>query len=52
VIAAALFFLFGAGLTASGVLWSGMYDIGILVMVVGLVGVAVRLGHWVGWLRS
>ncbi len=52
MIAATLVFLLGAGLTASGVLWSGMYDIGILVMFVGVVGMVVRLGHWIGSPRT
>lgn len=39
-------FMAGAGLTASGVLWSGMYDIGVMVILVGAVGLVVRAADW------
>jgi len=46
MIAAGALFLVGCGLTAAGVLWSGLYDIGILVLIVAAVGVVVRVGDW------
>ena len=35
-------FLLGALITASGVLVATMYDIGIVVMLIGVVGIVVR----------
>ena len=46
MIAAGALFLLGAGLTAAGILWSGLYDIGILVLIVAAVGIVVRAGDW------
>lgn len=46
MIAAGALFLLGAGLTAAGILWSGLYDIGILVLIVAAVGLVVRAGDW------
>ncbi len=46
MLAAGAMFLFGAGLTAAGMLWPGLYDIGILVLIVAAVGVVVRFGDW------
>jgi len=46
MLAAGAMFLLGAGLTAAGMLWPGLYDIGILVLIVAAVGVVVRLGDW------
>ena len=46
MMAAGALFLLGCGLTAAGVLWSGLYDIGILVLIVAAVGVVVRVGDW------
>jgi hypothetical protein len=46
MLAAGATFLLGAGLTAAGVLWSGLYDIGILVLIVAAVGIVVRFGDW------
>jgi hypothetical protein len=46
MLAAGGLFLFGAGLTAAGVLWSGLYDIGIMVLIVSAIGVVVRLRDW------
>jgi hypothetical protein len=44
--AAGALFLLGAGLTAAGILWPGLYDIGILVLIVAAVGLVVRAGDW------
>jgi hypothetical protein len=44
--AAGALFLLGAGLTAAGIVWSGLYDIGILVLIVAAVGLVVRVGDW------
>ena len=46
MLAAGGLFLLGGGLTAAGMLWSGLYDIGILVLIVAAVGIAVRVGDW------
>jgi hypothetical protein len=45
-MAAGALFLLGCGLTAAGMLWSGLYDIGILVVIVAAIGVVVRVGDW------
>jgi hypothetical protein len=52
MLAAGGLFLLGGGLTAAGMLWSGLYDIGILVLIVAAVGVVVRAGNWVRDLLS
>jgi hypothetical protein len=44
MMAAGALFLLGCGLTAAGTLWSGLYDIGILVVIVAAIGVVVRAG--------
>lgn len=44
MVAAGMLFLLGAGLTAAGMLWSGLYDIGILVLIVAAIGIVVRIG--------
>ena len=46
MLAAGGLFLLGCGLTAAGMLWSGLYDIGILVMIVAAIGIVVRAGDW------
>ena len=46
MLAAGGLFLLGGGLTAAGMLWSGLYDIGILVLIVAAVGIVVRVGDW------
>ena len=46
MLAAGALFLLGAGLTAAGMLWPGLYDIGILVLIVAAVGMVVRFGDW------
>lgn len=46
MLAAGAMFLLGAGVTAAGMLWPGLYDIGILVLIVAAVGVVVRFGDW------
>lgn len=45
-------FLFGCGLVAAGLLWAGLYDIGILFMFLGLIGIGIRTVDWLRWLRS
>ncbi len=40
----------GAGLFAIGIALQPFYDIGIIVILIGLVGVAVRGGSWIRWL--
>jgi hypothetical protein len=45
-------FLLGALITASGMLVATMYDIGIVVMMIGAVGIAVRVVGWLRWLRT
>ncbi len=46
MIAAGALFLLGGGLTAAGLLWPGLYDIGIMVLIVAAIGVVVRAGDW------
>ncbi|MGH3287876.1 MAG: hypothetical protein ACRDPD_24795 [Streptosporangiaceae bacterium] len=46
MMAAGGLFLLGGGLTAAGILWPGLYDIGIVVLIVAAVGVVVRVGDW------
>jgi hypothetical protein len=52
MMAAGALFLLGGGLTAAGVLWPGLYDIGIVVLIVAAIGVVVRAGDqaraWLG----
>ncbi|HEY2297060.1 MAG TPA: hypothetical protein VGH43_04990 [Jatrophihabitans sp.] len=52
VLLAGLVFLLGCGLTAFGLLSPTMYDIGIVVIIIGLVGVAVRSVDVLRWLRG
>jgi hypothetical protein len=52
VLAASLVFLLGCGLTTLGLVTPTMYDIGIVVIIIGLVGVAVRFADVVRWLRT
>jgi hypothetical protein len=49
---AGLVFLIGCGLTALGLVTPTMYDIGIVVILIGLVGVAVRSLDFLRWLRN
>lgn len=51
MIAAVTVFLVGVGLTALGLVEPTMYDIGIMVMVLGIVGVAIRSVELLRWLR-
>ena len=44
MMAAGALFLLGCGLTAAGMLWPGLYDIGIMVLIVAAIGVVVRAG--------
>ena len=46
MMAAGALFLLGGGLTAAGILWPGLYDIGILVLIVAAIGIVVRVGDW------
>ena len=46
------FSLSGVLITASGLLVATMYDIGIVVMVVGAMGVLIRFIDWLRWLRT
>ena len=50
VIAAIAVFLVGAGLTALGLVEPTMYDIGIMVMFLGSIGVVVRAVELTRWL--
>jgi hypothetical protein len=52
MIAVLVTFLLGAGLTAAGALWSGLYDIGILILLVACIGAVVRIGDWLRVLRG
>ena len=52
MLAAGSLFLLGAGLTAAGMLWPGLYDIGILVVIVAAIGMVVRAGDWARVLLS
>ena len=52
MLAAGALFLLGAGLTVAGIAWSGLYDIGILVLIVAAVGIVVRVGDWARVLLS
>jgi hypothetical protein len=51
MIAAVLVLLLGAGMTALGLVEPTMYDIGIMVMLLGLVGVGIRSCELLRWLR-
>jgi hypothetical protein len=46
VIEAGLVVLLGAGLTLLGILEGTLYDIGVVVIFVGLIGVLVRAVEW------
>ena len=46
MMAAGALFLLGGGLTAAGMLWPGLYDIGMLVLIVAAIGIVVRVGDW------
>jgi hypothetical protein len=46
MVAVGVLFLLGAGLTAAGTLWPGLYDIGIMVLIVAAIGIVVRAGDW------
>jgi hypothetical protein len=50
VLAATAVFLLGVGLTALGIVTPTMYDIGIIVIFIGLIGLAVRTIDWLRWL--
>ncbi len=52
MIAAGALFLLGAGLTAAGMLWSGLYDIGIMALAVAVIGMVVRVLDWVRTLAA
>jgi hypothetical protein len=47
-MAAIAVFLLGIGIGALGLVQADMYVVGLVVMVIGGVGVLVRLGYW--WL--
>jgi hypothetical protein len=51
MIAAVAVVLLGAGLTGLGLLEPTMYDIGIMVMILGIVGVVIRSIELLRWLR-
>jgi hypothetical protein len=51
MLAAMVVVLLGAGLTALGLLVPTMYDIGIMVMLLGIVGVGIRSIDLLHWLR-
>jgi hypothetical protein len=42
----------GCGLIALGLITPTMYDIGIVVVLIGLVGFTVRIGDLLRWLRN
>jgi hypothetical protein len=44
MMAAGALLLLGCRLTAVGLLWPGLYDIGILVLIVAAIGLVVRVG--------
>ena len=46
MLAAGGLFVLGAGVTAAGIWWSALYDVGILMLVVAAVGILVRAGDW------
>jgi hypothetical protein len=52
VVQALCVVLLGLGLGALGLLEPDLYVIGLLVVLVGGVGVLVRLVDWVRWLRG
>ena len=52
MIAALAVFLIGAGLTALGLVFPTMYDIGIMVIFIGVIGFVVRTIDWLRWLRD
>lgn len=49
---ASVVFLVGCGMIALGLITPTMYDIGIVVVLIGLVGLTVRVGDLLRWLRS
>ena len=50
MLAAIAVFLLGVGLTALGLLAPTMYDIGIMVIFLGAIGIAIRTIDWMRWL--
>jgi hypothetical protein len=50
VLAATALLLFGAGCIALGLVEQEMYDVGIVVVLVALVGLGVRFVDWMRWL--
>jgi hypothetical protein len=50
-LVAALVTLFGVLIGVLGIFHSDMYDIGVMVTFIGVIGIVVRLGDWVRWLR-
>jgi hypothetical protein len=52
VPSALLVILLGVGIGAFGLLEPDMYVIGIVVVLIGMIGVAVRLVDWLRWLRD
>jgi hypothetical protein len=49
VIEAFLVVLLGAGLMALGTVESTMYDIAVVVILVGLIGILIRAVEWAKW---
>jgi hypothetical protein len=45
-------FLLGVLLTASGILVATMYDIGIVVMFIGAIGILIRFIDWLRFIRT
>jgi hypothetical protein len=46
MMSAGALFLLGCGLTAVGIVWPDMYDVGILIAIVAAIGIVVRVGDW------
>ncbi len=52
MLAALVVTLLGIGISAAGLLQSALYDIGIMLTFLGLIGVLVRFVDWLRWLRD
>lgn len=52
MVVAGLVTLLGIGITVGGLLQPDLYDIGVMVTFLGAIGVLVRAGEWLRWLRQ
>ncbi len=52
MLEASLIFALGVVVALLGILVQPLYDIGIVIVFIGLVGMLTRLGSWLLWLRD